>query len=197
MTWRRAAFYWAIFIFLGTYYVAVEREPAGEAAAHLTRAPFLNVPEEQLTALQVQSGDIVVRCRRIAGRWKVVDPPDSSVPSDLVAGLITNLTQLPDVEVVADKPGDLAQFGLDTPVSILVLTPASGDPITVRLGNRNPAGTAVYAQRSTSDRVFLIGLNVRYYQDLLFEGLQRAPGTNVERGTGNVGHHAPGDESPG
>lgn len=182
MTWRRAAFYWALFILLGIYYVAVEREPAGEAAAHLTRAPFLNVPEGQLTALQVQSGDIVVRCRRIAGRWKVVDPPDSRAPSDLVAGLITNLTQLPDVEVVADKPGDLAQFGLDPPVSILVLTPALGDPITVRLGNRNPAGTAVYAQRSNSDRVFLIGLNVRYYQDLLFEGLQRAPQTNVEPG---------------
>jgi hypothetical protein len=182
MTWRRAALYWALFIVLGVYYLAAEREPAGEAAAHLTRAAFLNVPEDQLTALQVQKGDNVVRCRRIAGRWKVVDPPESRVPSDLIAGLIANLTQLPDVEVVADKPGDLAQFGLDTPVSTLLLTPASGDAITVRLGNRNPAGTAVYAQRSTSDRVFLIGLNVRYYEDLLFEGVQRTSGTNVRPG---------------
>jgi len=186
MTWRRAALYWALFIVLGIYYVAAEREPAGQAAEHLTRAPFLTVPEEQIEAVQVQRGESVVHCRRVAGRWKVVDPPDSRVPSDLIAGLITNLTQLPDVEVVADKPVDLAQFGLDMPASQLVLTPAAGNPVTVRLGNRNPAGTALYAQRSTSDRVFLIGLNVHYYEDLLFEGLQRVPETNVKPETGNL-----------
>jgi hypothetical protein len=180
MTWRRAALYWAFFLVLAVYYVAAEREPAGEAAAHLTRAPFLSVPEEQVAAVQVQRGPSVVRCQRLGGRWKVVDPPDSSVPSDLIAGLITNLTQLPDVEVVADKPADLAQFGLDTPASQLVLTPVSGDPITVRLGNRNPAGTALYAQRGTSDRVFLIGLNAGYYEDLLFEGIHREPKAQVE-----------------
>jgi hypothetical protein len=186
MTWRRAALYWAFFIVLAVYYVAVEREPAGEAVAHLTRAPFLNIPEEQIAAVQVQRGASVVRCRRLGGRWKVVDPPDNSVPSDLIAGLITNLTQLPDVEVVADNPADLTQFGLDAPISQLVLTPVSGDPITVRLGNRNPAGTALYAQRDTSGRVFLIGLNVRYYEDLLFEGVQREPQANVKPETGNV-----------
>jgi hypothetical protein len=185
MTWRRAALYWAVFILLGVYYVAAEREPAGKAAAHLTRAPFLTVPEDQIAALQVQRGGTVVRCQRVAGRWKVVDPPGSSVPADLIAGLITNLTQLPDVEVVADKPADLAQFGLDAPASQLVLTPASGDAITVRLGNRNPAGTALYAQRSTSNRVFLIGLNARYYEDLLFEGIPRHHETNGKPAPGN------------
>ena len=172
MTWRRVAIYWALFLGLATYYVAVERDAAGRAVAHLTRAAFLNIPAEQIEALQVQRGDLVVRCRQVAGRWKVVDPPGSSAPADLIAGLISNLTQLPDVEVVADKDGDLAQFGLDTPVSELLLTPASGTPITIRLGNRNPAGTAVYAQRSTSDHVFLIGLNARYYEDLLFESVR-------------------------
>lgn len=164
--------YWSLFIVLAIYYVVVEREPAGHAAAHLTRAAFLSLPEDQIEELQVRRGSIVIRCRQVGGRWKVVEPPGNSVPADLIAGLISNLTQLPDVEVVADKDGDLAQFGLEQPVSELVLTPASGAPITVRLGNRNPAGTAVYAQRSTSDQVFLIGLNVRYYEDLLFESLR-------------------------
>lgn len=173
MTWKRVALYWTLFVILGGYYFAAEREPAGEAAAHLTRAPFLNVPEEQIQALQVQRGNTLVRCRRVDGRWAVTEPPDGSVPADLIAGLITNLTQLPDVEVVADKADNLAQFGLDVPASQIVLTPVTGAPITVRLGNRNPSGTAVYAQRSTSDRVYLIGLNARYYEDLLFEALHR------------------------
>jgi hypothetical protein len=39
------------------------------------------------------------------------------------------------------------------------------------LGSRNPSGTAIYAQRDDTRRVFLIGLNVRYYEDLLFQGV--------------------------
>ncbi len=176
MTVKRVVLYWALFAVLGGYYLAVEREPAGGAGAHLTRAPFLNVPEEQIQALQVQRGDTLVRCRRIDGRWKVTEPAAGNVPADLIAGLITNLTQLPDVEVVSEKADNLAEFGLDAPISQVVLTPAAGSPITVRLGSRNPSGTAVYAQRSTSDRVYLIGLNARYYEDLLFEALaQRTP----------------------
>ena len=154
--------------------------------AHLTRAPFLNVPEEQIAAVQVQRGDERGALPAHRGTVEGGRPARQRVPADLIAGLITNLTQLPDVEVIADNPTDLTQFGLDAPVSQLVLTPASGDPITVRLGNRNPAGTALYAQRSTSDRVFLIGLNVRYYEDLLFEGVQREPQANVKPETGNV-----------
>ncbi len=173
MSWRRVVLYWTLFLILGGYYLAVEREPAGSAGAHLTRAPFLNVPEEQIEALQVQRGETLVRCRRVDGRWKVTEPADGNVPADLIAGLITNLTQLPDVEVVAEKPDNLAEFGLDDPTSQVVLTPAAGGPITVRLGNRNPSGTAVYAQRSTSSRVYLIGLNARYYEDLLFEALHK------------------------
>ncbi len=172
MTWSRAALYWACFLALGVYYLAVERAPAGEAVAHLTRAPFLNVPESEFTALEVRRGDALVRCRRVDGRWQVGEPAGATVPADLVAGLITNLTQLPDVEVVAETKRERAQFGLDNPESRIVLTPASGTPVTVTLGNRNPAGTAVYAERNDSERVFLIGLNVRYYEDLLFEALR-------------------------
>lgn len=174
MTWRRAAVYWVCFLVFAVYYVAIEREPAGEAAARLTRAPFLSTSEDQIDAIEVRRNDRVARCRRIDGRWKVVEPPDSAVPSDLITGLINNLTQLPDVEVIAERSNDLTQFGLDASASQLILTPASGTPITVRLGNRNPSGTAVYAQRSTSERVFLIGLNARYYEDLLFEALHRS-----------------------
>lgn len=172
MTWRRAAVYWGCFVVLAAYYLAVERGPAARAAAHLTRAPFLDVPEDRIEALELRRGDVLVRCRRVDGRWRVAEPPGANASSDLITGLINNLTQLPDVEVVAERAGDLTEYGLSPPVSQLVLTPAGGKPISIRLGTRNPAGTAVYAQRSDSPRVFLIGLNVRYYEDLLLEGLR-------------------------
>jgi hypothetical protein len=171
MTWRRATYYWACFLVLGVYYVAAKREPA--TVVHTTRAAFLDIPESEIQSIEVRRGDAVVRCRRINGRWKVEEPSGGAVPSDLVAGLISNLTELPDVEVVAESPRDLTQFGLDASASQLILTPMTGPPITLRLGRPNPSGTAVYAQRSTSNSVFLVGLNVSYYEDLLFDGARR------------------------
>lgn len=190
MTWPRVGLYWLCFIGLSAYYVAVEREDTGVAAAHVTRAPFLSVAENEIDAVELRRGGALVRCGRVAGRWQVVEPPSRMVPPDLIAALVTNLAQLPDVEVVAETAKDLGQYGLDPPVSQIVLTPAAGPiaaarPITVRLGGRNPSGTAVYAQRDDSDRVFLIGLNVRYYEDLVFEALRsKAPGdaSDVSRG---------------
>ncbi len=171
MTWRRALLYWGCFVALGAYYAAVLYQPAPPPAAHLTRMPFINVPEERIEGLELRRGDALVRCRRVDGRWQVVEPPGSTVPSDLVTALVASVTQVPDVEVVEEAAADLPQFGLDPPMSQLTLSSSGAAPIVVRIGNRNPSSTAVYAQRDDSRQVLLIGLNVRYYEDLVFEAL--------------------------
>jgi len=168
MTWRRAALYWACSFGLLAYYFAVLHRPDGQPAAHLTRAPFLQLDAARLDSVEVRRGDERLRCARTGDRWQIVEPAGRRAPSDLIAALIDNLTQLPDVEVVADGVGDLAPFGLAPEVSELTLTETDRPPFRVRLGNPNPAGTAVYAQREGDARVFLIGLNVRYYEDLLW-----------------------------
>lgn len=172
MTWTRAAVYWAVFLALTAYYVAVVRSSQAPNAPP-TRAPFLSLRAEEIAALEIRRGSSVMRCRRSAGRWVVTEPAARAVPSDLVDALIANLTEVPDVEVVAERSGALAEFGLENPESEITLQPTGGAPVTVRLGVRNPAGTAVYAQRNDSPQVFLIGLNVRYYEDLVFEALRQ------------------------
>ncbi len=167
MTWRRALAYWACFLLLGAYWVVVLREPSRAAPAHLTHAPFLSLAEKDIDGMELRRGAKAIRCHRVEGRWQVVEPPGGAVPSDLVTALVANLTQLPEVEVVDEGGGDVAQFGLEPPVSQITLN-VSGKPVSLRLGSRNPSGTAVYAQRDDSKRVFLIGLNVRYYEDLVF-----------------------------
>lgn len=175
MTWRRAGLYWAIFLALSAYYIVAVRD-SPPPVAHLTRAAFLSIPEEEIDALELRRGSVVARCRRTNGRWEVIAPADRAVPSDLIEALVANLTQLPDVEVVAEDSSGLGEFGLQAPQSEIALQRTGRAPVSVRLGAHNPAGTAVYAQRNDSPRVFLIGLNVRYYEDLLFEALdQKAP----------------------
>lgn len=169
MSWRRVLIYWACFLALGGYYVLVLREPSPPTPEHLTRAAFLSMAENEIQALEVRRGTNVIRCRRIDGRWQVVEPVGAAVPSDLLAALVSNLTQLPDVEVVDEGTGDITQFGLDPPVSQMILTLGGRKAVTVRFGSANPAGTAIYAQRDDGHRVYLIGLNVRYYEDLVFQ----------------------------
>jgi hypothetical protein len=175
MTWRRALAYWACFLVLGAYYLLVLRESARPTPPHLTRAPFLNLAESDVESMELRRGTEIIRCRRVDGRWQVVEPAGGTVPSDLVAALVANLTQLPDVEVVDEGSGDIAQFGLAPPVSQITLTRTSGQPISVRFGSRNPSGTAIYAQHGDGRRVYLIGLNVRYYEDLVFQAAAPQP----------------------
>lgn len=171
MTWRHVALYWLCFVGLSAYYLAAVRRPAGAPVVALVRAPFLAVSPARINGVELQRGAARVRCQRSNGRWRVVEPAGQTVPSDLVAALVNNVSQLPDVQVVAENSRHLKQFGLDPPLSQIRLVPASGDPVVVKIGSRNPAGTAVYAQRTGSQRVFLIGLNVRYYEDLVFEAV--------------------------
>jgi len=170
MTWRRAAVYWAVFLGLSAYYVVAVREST-KPLAHLTRAAFLDIPADQIDAVEVRRGGSVVRCRHVNGRWELTEPAGRSAPSDLIEAMVANLTGLPDVEVVAENSSALGEFGLQTPQSEISVQRAGRAPVQVRLGTQNPAGTAVYAQRDDSPQVFLIGLNVRYYEDLLFEAL--------------------------
>lgn len=184
MTWRRAALYWLTFAALSAYYVIALRTPDGSTAAPLQRAPFLDVREPELQRLEVRRAERTLRFARSAGRWQVVEPSGVAVAADLVAALVSAVAEAPAVEMVAAAGADLTQFGLDPPASELTLTAAAA-PIVVRLGGRNPAGTAVYAQRLPDPQVFLIGLNVRYYEDLLFEalaaGLEAPAHTTPER----------------
>ena len=175
MTWRRALTYWACFLVLGAYYLLVLREPSRPTPAHLTRAPFLTLAESDIQSMELRRGTDVIRCRRVDGRWQVVEPAGGAVPSDLVTALVSNLTQLPDVEVVDEGGGDITQFGLDPPVSQITLTQTGAPPTSVRFGSRNPPGTAIYAQHGDGRRVYLIGLNVRYYEDLVFQAAPPQP----------------------
>jgi hypothetical protein len=172
MTWRRAVAYWAVFLALAAYYAGAVRETP-QPAAQPARAVFLDIPAAQIDTLELRRDTRVVRCRRRDGRWEVAEPTGRSVPADLIEALVATLTQLPDVEIVAETGTTAGEFGLQTPQSEMTLAGPDRPPVTVRLGAHNPAGTAVYAQRSDSPRVFLIGLNVRYYEDLLFEALGR------------------------
>lgn len=112
--------------------------------------------------------------------FKVVAPPNGFAPQDLMNALVALFVDAKDVEIVSDTSDDLAQFGLDHPkAEVLIETPGGAPPIRLIFGSDNPTHTAVYAKIESSPKVFLLGRNLEYYQDLMFQWVEGKQGKNA------------------
>jgi hypothetical protein len=173
VSWRAVAAIYAVLALLTVIVTStqpsstVENAPPPEAAPERS---LLGLEPSAVQAVLFRRGDVRVRAVRDGGRWRTVEPPGASVPSDLVDAAVATLTAGQTSPIVTDRAGrdDLGAFGLSSPSSEIVLTKGDSD-VRVILGERNPTKTAVYARRDDDARVYLVGLNVRYYEDLIFE----------------------------
>jgi Domain of unknown function (DUF4340) len=88
-----------------------------------------------------------------------------------MVALVDNLTEQQDAEVVLKEPkaGDLAAFGLDRPRTEIVVELADGKRMKLAFGAQNPPRTAIYARSDSAPEIYLIGLNLQYYGDLVFQ----------------------------
>jgi hypothetical protein len=170
--WRQVAGLYLVLGALGALYWAGERPGTEDRPArHPARPRFLPLDARDLRELTIERGGRTIRSRRENGRWAIVDPEGTSIPPDLVAAFAEALTGAEEIERVAGEGADTAAFGLDDQAARVELRDGAGHPVVVTLGSTNANGTAVYARRAETRDVVLIGRNVRYYEDLLFQAL--------------------------
>jgi len=129
---------------------------------------LLGAEPEAIAALRVSRGDRMVSARVEDGRWRVEGPLGAEVPPDLFAAFVGTLTAGQASDVMQGD-GSLAEFGLIAPAGEIEITMREppGKTVRVLLGHENPPRTALYAKRDDRPEVFLVGLNVRYYGDLI------------------------------
>ncbi len=171
MSWRSTAAYWVLFAALGSYYLAFERKPPPPSEMQRAREKVLNVYSDDVKALVLRRDGKEIRCERRDKRWQIVKPENAKVPSDLVSALLENLTDKQDAEEITAKPRpeDLQAFGLSASSPEVEIEVSGGKRMSVKLGGKNPPQTAIYAQTDFSPRILLVGVNVQYYADLLYE----------------------------
>ena len=171
MSWRSTAVYWVLFAALGSYYLAFERKPPPPSEMQRAREKVLNVYSDDVKALVLRRDGKEIRCERRDKRWQIVTPENAKVPSDLVSALLENLTDKQDAEEITAKPRpeDLQAFGLSASSPEVEIEVSGGKRMSVKLGGKNPPQTAIYAQTDFSPRILLVGVNVQYYADLLYE----------------------------
>lgn len=160
MSWTRAFAYVALAALLATaLWLTTPPAPAPPS-------PSSARPGPDILAVAVSAGPRRVEARRVDGRWQVAGPHADTVTSDLVDALLAAILDAPAEPVAADGE-QRADFGLDQPVARVELTRREGRPVTLLVGRANPAETGVYGQLEGNPQIVLMGLNVRYYIDLM------------------------------
>ncbi len=77
---------------------------------------------------------------------------------DAVADLVGTLASLRPVMIVDEAPREPAEYGLGPGAPRLAVATAGGGSVLVlEIGERNPAGTGIYARRDGRPEVMLLG----------------------------------------
>jgi len=177
MSWRKIAIYYAAAIVLGGYlwFTHQARQPveAGSGDEEAV-APIVPTLASRIDALVLRGrGMEVTLTRGEDSRWRIIQPSGLTVTSDLIGALLDTLTTISPIEILSGHGEDLESFGL-APAEIS-LQLRSGDEVAAELGlgRRNPTRTAVYALKKGDADVYLLGLNARYYLELVLDELVR------------------------
>ncbi|MFN8641994.1 MAG: DUF4340 domain-containing protein [Candidatus Binatia bacterium] len=160
MSWPRALAYVALAALLAVA-LWVTTPPAPPPVPS-TRAQ----PGPDVVGVAVSAGGRRVEAHRVDGRWQVAPPDADRVTSDLVDALLAAILDAPAEPLGADAAAR-ADFGLDAPSARVELTRRAGRPVTLLVGRTNPAATGVYGQLEGNPQIVLMGLNVRYYIELM------------------------------
>ena len=181
MRWRKLIALWAVAAVLGGWYWLVELRPV-EPVKSAERPPFVVIDPGGLREVRVRRQGHAMVSRWDGAAWVVVEPKGGIVPSDLIAAFANALASSQEIARIADRADDAGQYGLDERASRIEVVPANGDAVVVILGGTNPTGTAVYARRDAAPEVVLVGRNIRYYEDLIFQALGAKDAPTTDQG---------------
>jgi hypothetical protein len=143
--------------------------------APIVPRPAAPVPEEP-PLIDAQTGQVArLEWERGADRLTLVHTPTGWVdaagqpwPSDVVDVAVDALTSLHPRIVAQAEGAELAEYGLAPAVEHLrVLDDTGHELIALDIGNRNPAWTGVYARRTGTADVLLVGSLLRWELDKL------------------------------
>lgn len=168
MRWRQVIVLYLVLGALGAEYWLVERRRA-PASTETPRQRFLPIAADAVREVRLARGGRHVLSRRDGAGWTVVEPPQAPIPSDLLSAFTNALAGAEEIARVGGPEAKLEEFGLDERAARVEVLAEGREPLLVTIGDTNPSGTGVYARRGDAPEVVLIGRQVRYYEQLIFE----------------------------
>lgn len=151
----------AILILLGGYiwytFLRAGAPPVTPSTPEPTAILFLQVPQDQIQAVQVQNvkANKTTRVVRDADKWKMEQPAQGPADFSRVDEFTFGLGHVNAQRKLA-APADLAPFGLNPPQYQVKLEMQNSTVVTVNLGNQNSASSSFYASKDGDTAVYLV-----------------------------------------
>jgi hypothetical protein len=146
-----------------------------------------------VTRVEIRSGRESIALRRETDGWTINGAGGPvALPSDIAAHVDLGLRFMhvtePTREIAAKEltAANFAEFGLDPPASVVVLSRAGGTVATASFGALNPAGVAQYVRLAGAGTVYLMPRHVGTEWQLAGDMVRRLQG-QAERATANSG----------
>lgn len=198
MSWPRILVTYLVAVLLTFHLVGKGRDATvAEEQAAAPTTPFLEAVPERIDRVRMEDRSMAVQFERRDGRWITTEPEGLAPPGDVVDAVLESFTSLPAIEIVATGVDHEGQFGLVPPSARVRIEQQGAVVSTIVLGDLSPTRTAVYARKSGKDEVALIGLNAKYYLDLVFENIRRQRGsTGIAVPAAGIAAPAGGIEAP-
>jgi hypothetical protein len=157
LTGRTTAVLLGVMTVLVAYLWLVEVRPRGrEPVAAPAEPALLSVSPDAVARIDLAESGRVVTAVRSDGRW--TDGTGRPWRDDVVADLVGTLASLRPVMIVDEAPREPEEYGLGPGASRLAVATGGGRSVLVlEIGERNPAGTGIYARRDGRPEVMLLG----------------------------------------
>jgi hypothetical protein len=142
---------------LVSYWWFVDRKKEVKPEGEREKVTVLSVDKAKATALEIASAGDAVKVVKDASGWKVVKPFTAPADASAVESLLTSLEKVEADEVVVEKAGSLADYGLDRPArTVSVTVEGAPAPVALQFGAKSPDGNGQYASQPGSAKVFLL-----------------------------------------
>ena len=112
---------------------------------------------EHATALKVVRGQKTIELKKEKRTWRLLAPVQDRADNSKVASLLTKARNLEAEKFIADKKEKLADYGLDKPQLVCVVTDRDGKPMKLLVGAKaEDAEDQFYACRDEEPFIFTI-----------------------------------------
>jgi Domain of unknown function (DUF4340) len=143
---------------LGAYiYFVDSKRPAASAGGSVEeKEKVFTVEGDKVNELRVSAKGETALLRKTDTGWKLVEPSAIDAEPSEAIGIATALSTIDVVRVVDENATNLEQFGLANPAIVVEYKVEGGGAGTLKLGNKNPTQSEIYALKNDDKRVFLV-----------------------------------------
>lgn len=138
------------------YFVDSKRPTPNADGSTATKEKVFTVDVDKINELRVTYQGQSSLLKKSDGGWKMLEPTAIEADPPEAIGVATALTNVEIVRVIDENATNLEQFGLAKPAITVEFKGDGGVGGTLKLGNKNPTQSEIYALKNNDKRVFLV-----------------------------------------